>query len=65
MSEFREILKKAKQQGWIITRTTKSHFCFYPPDKKKEMLFVAGTPGNRKMFIYDLKKDLVSRGLKL
>lgn len=44
--DLRGIEKAAKEQGWRMTRTSKGHLGFYPPDRTKRPCISSGTPSD-------------------
>ena len=46
--DLRKIVKAAKEQGWEVSRTTKGHPRFKPPDPTKVIVIGSGTPGDQK-----------------
>jgi hypothetical protein len=45
---LRDLEKAARDQGWVVGRTTKGHPRFTPPDLTKRPCLFSGTPGDRR-----------------
>ncbi len=43
---LRDIEQAAREQGFIVTRTTKGHPKFIPPDRAKQIVIGSGTPSD-------------------
>jgi hypothetical protein len=63
ITEFRDFVKKAKEQRWVVEQTRGSHWCFIPPDKSKSRYICSGSPGNPKFFVKRVACELRQRGL--
>lgn len=44
-SEFKDIIREAEEQGWVLDRTSKGHVKMIPPDRGPPV-FTSGTPGD-------------------
>ena len=61
---FKEIVKAAKQQSWVVEITSSGHWKFVPLDKKYSIHICSGTPGKPKIFINRLVRELKQKGLQ-
>lgn len=43
---MREIVQAAREQGWEVSRTSRGHWRFVPPDPAGEIVIASGTPGH-------------------
>lgn len=43
--EYKEIIRELERQGWRLVRGTR-HWKAFPPDKKKPMVTIPGTPSD-------------------
>ncbi len=48
--KLKDLIKKAKKQGFRIERTKKNQTKFIPPDKAKQIVVAAGTPSDKRAF---------------
>lgn len=45
-SDYRKLIKKAKDAGWTITRTGSGHVRFQPPNKSLRPVIASFSPGS-------------------
>jgi len=46
--DLRDIEKAARAQGWTVTRTSKGHPKFIPPDPSQHIVIGSGTPSDQR-----------------
>ena len=62
-SDFRDLIKIARGQGWVVTQTAKSHWRFMPPNGEPPV-YTSGSPSCC-FWLKKVRHDLKKRGLKL
>lgn len=62
--QLQQVIKKAQQEGWVITRTRGSHLRFFPPRPGSAIVFFSGTPGDHRA-VRNLATKLKREGLDL
>ena len=61
--KFREWVKLARQNGWIVEKTG-GHYEWIPPNKQGQKLSSSGTPSDSN-FLWSLRRDLRRNGLEV
>ncbi len=61
LETVKDLEKAAREQGWRVTRTTKGHWQFWPPDRRIPPATFAGTPSDWRA-IRNLIADLRRKG---
>jgi len=61
MEMVKDLEKAAREQGWRVTRTTKGHWRFWPPDRQTPPSTFPGTPCDWRA-IRNLIADLRRKG---
>jgi hypothetical protein len=64
-SDFRDLVAKARAQGFIVEYTSGGHWKFTPPDQTKRVFYCSSTPNRPERFIKNVKRDLRSRGAQV
>lgn len=59
--EMRKLADALEAQGWKVTKTTKGHYRFVPPDPEKRIVHTGGSPSDHRAF-KNLKADLRRQG---
>jgi predicted RNA binding protein YcfA (HicA-like mRNA interferase family) len=57
--QVQQLIKQAEQQGWSVTKTNNSHYCWKAPNGK--MFYSAGTPSDNRA-IKNIESDLRNSG---
>lgn len=63
-SDYRNIFKSLKSQGWEIIQGRNNHYKCIPPDKTKRVVTISHTPSDRRGFL-NLIRDLKHSGAKI
>jgi predicted RNA binding protein YcfA (HicA-like mRNA interferase family) len=49
--DFRDVVKQAEIQGFVVSRTKKGHWQFVPPDSTQKIVTAGGTPSDRRAIL--------------
>jgi predicted RNA binding protein YcfA (HicA-like mRNA interferase family) len=60
--DIRKIVKKARKEGWVVTKAKSNHLQFYPPDNYEDIIVMSSTPASTRNFKNILMK-LRAKGL--